>query len=151
MTKFPPDWAKSFLPPQPFPPIISDPALASLTASYLVVKSSVIPTAKPTLLSLWAETTTIPFFKKFLPSSTNFLKSFGDKLVTFWNLTLTLLILRSWTIFFDLSSRTLLMFNWSNCLVSSLITNFLSSEVILALPPNFLIWFEHYFNNFRFF
>ena len=71
--------AKSLRPPPPFPPIISDPSFANLTASYLFVKFSVTPTARPTFSSLFANTTTIPSPNSFLPASTSFLRSFGDK------------------------------------------------------------------------
>jgi hypothetical protein len=61
------------------PPTISDPNLANLTASYLLINFSVIPTASPTLLSMLANTMTIPSPSSFFPLSTNFLKSLGGK------------------------------------------------------------------------
>ena len=50
----PPAWAKSGLPPPPFPPITSEPILTRLTASIFFESSCVTPTAKPILLSLIA-------------------------------------------------------------------------------------------------
>jgi hypothetical protein len=49
------------------PPIISEPTLTKLTASYFSVNFSVTPTAKPTFSSLLAKTTIIPSPKSFLP------------------------------------------------------------------------------------
>ena len=79
----PPAWAKSFLPPPPFPPIISEPNFANFTASYLSTSLSVTPTPRPTLSSLLAKTIIIPSPNSFFPLSTNFLKSLGGKSCTF--------------------------------------------------------------------
>ena len=62
----PPACAKSFLPPPPFPPRISEAILTSDTASYFFVNSSVTPTATPTLPSKEEKPTTIPFLMSFL-------------------------------------------------------------------------------------
>ena len=53
--KLPPAWAKSFLPPPPpFPPIMSEPALTSFTASNFFSNALVTPTPSPTLSLLIA-------------------------------------------------------------------------------------------------
>ena len=95
LTSTPPAWAKSGLPPPPFPPMISDPFFTKSTALYFLVKPSVIPTARPILPSLVANITTTPSPKSFFPLSTNFLSSLVGRPSTFWNLTLISLIVSS--------------------------------------------------------
>ena len=136
---WPPAWAKSFLPPPPLPPIISDPILTNLTASYLLVKLSVIPTAIPTFSSLLAKTTTIPSDKSFLPWSTNFLNSLGGRSSTFWSLNLIPLMSWSLIIFLDLSFKIEFTESVSNCFVKFLIKFFWSDWSMLGFPPSLVI------------
>ena len=55
--------------------------------------------------SLLAKTTTIPSPNSFLPSSTNFLNSFGGRPSTFWSLIFTPFISSSFILFLALSLR----------------------------------------------
>ena len=75
----PPAWAKSFLPPPPFPPKIVEAVFTRSTASYFEVKSLEIPTARPTLYSNVEIQTTIPDLISFFPWSIILLSSFGGK------------------------------------------------------------------------
>ena len=63
----PPAWAKSFLPPPPLPPSISEAILTNSTASYFETRFLVTPTARPTFSSKEEIQITIPSLISFLP------------------------------------------------------------------------------------